>query len=119
MAVNHHLARERRDGESRGLVDKEFTKREGLIAKSLRILIVRQHVHELVAKHGHATRLESDDARASAYVRSKRHENSAKQLLGDPQHAVVVEWAAAAQRSGGKDYVESSPFENFDGSLRR
>src|SRR5678815_1871363 len=74
MSVNHDLARERWNREGHGLLHEEFAERESLIAKSPRLLVVRQHVHELVAKHGHATRLEPHDTRTSADVRSERRE---------------------------------------------
>ena len=80
--------------------------------------IVGEQVRQLVAERGDAARLEPDD-RDAGRSRLERAERRRATALGQVEHAVVVERAAAAQVRVGHDHVEAGVLEHVDRRVQR
>lgn len=76
---------------------EELPEQVGLRGEADGVLVVRQHVDELVAEHRGAARLERDERHPVLDVLAQRVEDLVQEALGEAQHPVVVERATAAQ----------------------
>lgn len=78
MAVQLHdgflLQRCEFRGVEIGLAREKFPEQKNLAAQLSRILIFRKKVHKLIAKHGRAARLETDDRCSRLDLRPQRAE---------------------------------------------
>src|SRR5262249_41307799 len=77
---------------------EELAEQEGLRAETLGDGVPREELEQLVAEDRHTARLQPDH-RHSRRDRWPQHvEDLSQEALRRAEHAVVVEWAAAAQR---------------------
>src|SRR5439155_3295624 len=81
---------------------------------ALRILIIREQVHELVAEHREAARFEDDDRRARLEVRPQLVEDVAQEALGRQKKTVIVERTTAAEPPRRQHDVAAGGFEHLD-----
>ena len=72
-----------------------------------------KEVDELVAEDGHATGFKADDGDSGCDFGGKFVEDLQQKRLGAVEHAVVVEWTAAAEVGPWDDHSEAGGFEDF------
>jgi len=94
-----------RPADAVGSGPEELGKHERLLLQPQRVVIAREQVAQLIAEHDQAAGLHADQWDAGADLGPQGVEDLPQLTLGQPQHAVVVQRAAAAQHSGREPYV--------------
>ena len=80
-----------------GVVDQELGEQERLPRQPLRVQIIWKEVGQLVAEHGQARWLQSDHRNALLDEGAQRIQDPTEQVLGEVEHAVVVQGTPAAE----------------------
>src|SRR5207248_9744061 len=89
-----------------------------LLREPLRVRVVREEPDELVAERRDAARFEPDHRRPALDLLVQVVEDLAQLALRQVEHAVVVEWPAAAEALGLDEDLETGVLEHLDGGLR-
>src|SRR4051794_5599805 len=103
----------------RRLLLKKLAQNECVVPESLGILIHGKEVAQLITEDSHAAWLQPHEWRASLDFRAQLVEDLAEQALGSLEHAEVVKWAAAAERSPGHHNLETRGLQHLHGGDRR
>src|ERR1051325_4042035 len=118
VAAHHRFAPQLAERKARRRVRQELREEKHLPGKTLRLLIVRQQVRQLLAEHGDARRLETDDRRAGADVRIERAEDALQISLPRVEQAELVERAAATERPRRHVYLATGRSERLGRGAR-
>ncbi len=115
VALDDRVGGEPRRLPVRGVTLEELSERERVVAEAAGVLIVGEKFAEVVAEHGGAAGLESDDRDAVADVGGERIEGAAELLLRGGELAGGDPGQAAAQRLLGDGDFEAGVLEDVDG----
>jgi hypothetical protein len=113
MQVHQRVALEARSLPVIGVQSQEFPEGECLALQPLGVLIVRQHVRQLVAEHGPAAGLERDHGGAGVDLLSQAVEHALQQASRQGEHPVVVQRPAAAERLPRDDHLVAGGLEDL------
>ena len=100
---------------------EELAQEKRLLRQTLRLLVLREQVSQLVAEHSEAARLEDDNRRSGLEMWPERVQDVAQLTLRPIEKAVVVQRPAAAQGTRRQHDVAAGSFEHLgccDRSLR-
>src|SRR5204862_4179163 len=94
---------------------EELGEMERLLAEALRVLVVGQHLQQLVAEDGDAARLDADERDACADLLPEGGDRAFEVTACEPEEAVVVQRPSAADAASRNLHLEAGVLELLDG----
>jgi hypothetical protein len=94
---------------------QKIRQKKCLSRQFLHVWIIRKKVHELIAEHRVAARLEDNDWCTCLDFRPQRVDGVSEQAFGLLKKSVIVERSAAAQTCSWQGDMTASGFEHFGG----
>src|SRR6185312_2684656 len=76
---------------------KKFAEKECLLAEPLCIFVIGKKINQFITEDRNTTRLQANHGHTLLYLRLQRIEYIPQQAPGSVEHAIVIEWTAAAQ----------------------